>query len=171
MKVPKLPNVTSLEDFELGRILGTGSFGRVLHCKHKATGMHVAIKILSKAQILKTKQVNHIIAEKDILKSVQNPFVVNLLAYFMDELSLYLVMEFIVGGEFFTHLRLCGRFPEETARFYSAQIVLAFEYLHSMNVVYRDLKPENLLLDRSAPRSPRVLTSWIALLVVSLPNL
>ena len=54
MKVPKLPNVTSLDDFELGRILGTGSFGRVLHCKHKATGMHVAIKILSKAQILKT---------------------------------------------------------------------------------------------------------------------
>lgn len=147
VKVPKLPNVTSLKDFELGRILGTGSFGRVLHCKHKATGMHVAIKILSKAQILKTKQVNHIIAEKDILKSVQNPFVVNLLAYFMDELSLYLVMEFIVGGEFFTHLRLCGRFPEETARFYSAQIVLAFEYLHSMNVVYRDLKPENLLID------------------------
>ena len=139
MKVPKLPNVTGLDDFELGRILGTGSFGRVLHCTHKATGMHVAIKILSKAQILKTKQVNHIIAEKDILKSVQNPFVVNLLAYFMDELSLYLVMEFIVGGEFFTYLRLCGRFPEETARFYWAQIVLAFEYLHSMNVVYRDL--------------------------------
>ena len=118
-----------------------------MFCKHRATNTYVAVKILSKSQILKTKQVMHIKAEKDILKMVSHPFLVNLLAYFSDRECLYLVLEYIVGGEFFTHLRLSGRFTEDTARFYAGEIVLAFEYLHSMNVIYRDLKPENLLLD------------------------
>ena len=102
-----------------------------MFCKHRATNTYVAVKILSKSQILKTKQVMHIKAEKDILKMVSHPFLVNLLAYFSDRDCLYLVLEYIVGGEFFTHLRLSGRFTEDTARFYAGEIVLAFEYLHS----------------------------------------
>ena len=67
---------------------------------------------------------------------------------FQDELYLYLVLEYSIGGEFFTHLRKANTFPNDTARFYAAGVALTFEYLHNMDIVYRDLKPENLLLDR-----------------------
>lgn len=136
-----------MADFDLGPILGTGSFGRVHLAKHKKTGAVTAIKMLSKSQILKTKQVSHIKAEKDILDTVGYPFLVNMLGSFQDEERLYLVLEYVVGGEFFTHLRSAGRFSEDTARYYAAQILLSFEYIHSMDIIYRDLKPENLLLD------------------------
>lgn len=62
-------------------------------------------------------------------------------------MNLYLMMEYVIGGEFFSHLRKAGRLPNDTARFYAAEITLAFEHLHSMSIIYRDLKPENLLLD------------------------
>jgi len=107
-----------------------------------------AIKMLSKSQILKTKQVSHIKAEKNILAEVSYPFLVNLFGSFQDDERLYFVLEYVVGGEFFTHLRTAGRFNEETARFYASQILLSFEYIHSNSVIYRDLKPENLLLDK-----------------------
>lgn len=136
-----------IDDFELKAILGTGSFGRVRLARHKQTGRHVAIKMLSKSQILRTKQVMHIKAEKEILSVVNYPFLVNMLGFFQDEECLYFVLEYVVGGEFFTHLRTVGRFPEETAKFFAAEILLSLEYLHDQNVIYRDLKPENLLLD------------------------
>jgi serine/threonine protein kinase len=103
-------NPCCLADFDLGPILGTGSFGRVHLAKHKKTGAVTAIKMLSKSQILKTKQVSHIKAEKDILDTVGYPFLVNMLGSFQDEERLYLVLEYVVGGEFFTHLRSAGRF-------------------------------------------------------------
>jgi len=139
----------TLDDFELGAILGTGSFGRVHLATHKKTGIVTAIKMLSKSQILKTKQVSHIKAEKNILATVSYPFLVNLFGSFQDEERLYFVLEYVVGGEFFTHLRTAGRFAEDTARYYAAQILLSFEYIHSRDVIYRDLKPENLLLDKN----------------------
>eukprot|EP00898_Chlorokybus_atmophyticus_P005851 jgi/Chlat1/6267/Chrsp44S09051 len=137
----------SLLDFEVGPILGTGSFGRVSIAKHKATDCVCAIKCLSKSQILKTKQVNHIKAEKEILSCMDFPFVVNMLGSFQDKKCLYIVMEYVCGGEFFTHLRALGRFPEAHARIYASEVLLVFEYLHEQNIIYRDLKPENLLLD------------------------
>ena len=88
-----------IDDFVVDRILGTGSFGRVVFAKHKATKTNCAIKILSKALVIKTKQVLHIKAEKDILEAVNFPFVVNLLGTFQDKDCVYLVMEYIVGGE------------------------------------------------------------------------
>mmetsp|Transcript_15218 Transcript_15218/g.49953 ORF Transcript_15218/g.49953 Transcript_15218/m.49953 type:complete len:373 (+) Transcript_15218:124-1242(+) len=136
------------DDFEPGPILGTGSFGRVVLAKHRGKGTVVAIKILSKAQIIRTKQVTHIQAEKDILTMVNFPFIVNLVASMQDPEALYFVLEYVVGGEFFTHLRSAGRFSEDTTRFYAAEIMLTFEYLHNMDIIYRDLKPENLLLDK-----------------------
>jgi len=139
----------SVDAFELGPILGTGSFGRVHIARHYDSKTVVAIKMLSKSQILRTKQVLHIKAEKDILMMVNFPFIVNLLGCSQDNDCLYYVLEYIVGGEFFTHLRSSGRFPEETSRFYASEILLSFEYLHSMDVIYRDLKPENLLLEKS----------------------
>jgi protein kinase A len=136
-----------LGDLELLQTLGTGSFGRVRLCKHKASNEFYAIKCLKKRDILKMKQVQHIIAEKNILAEISHPFIVNMLCHFQDERRLYLILEFIIGGEMFTHLRSAGRFPNDVAKFYHAELVLAFEYLHTKDIVYRDLKPENLLLD------------------------
>eukprot|EP00761_Pharyngomonas_kirbyi_P012780 gb/GECH01012807.1/.p1 GENE.gb/GECH01012807.1/~~gb/GECH01012807.1/.p1 ORF type:complete len:355 (+),score=81.78 gb/GECH01012807.1/:1-1065(+) len=138
----------SLSDFEYVRILGTGTFGTVRLAKHKKTGKYYAIKVLRKFDILRTKQVQHIKNEKNILIQTKHPFLVNLFKTFQDENNLYMIMDYILGGEIFTHLRKCGKFPNDVAKFYIAQIVLALEHLHSRNVIYRDLKPENLLLDK-----------------------
>mmetsp|Transcript_9464 Transcript_9464/g.25678 ORF Transcript_9464/g.25678 Transcript_9464/m.25678 type:complete len:283 (-) Transcript_9464:161-1009(-) len=105
--------------------------------------------MLSKNLVLRTKQVDHIIAEKEIIADIKHPFIVQMFHAFQDPKKLYLVLEFVVGGEFFTHLRQANRFPNDTAKFYAAQVVSTFDYLHTRNIIYRDLKPENLLLDRS----------------------
>lgn len=138
-----------LSDFDMLDTLGTGSFGRVRLCKYLQTGKFYALKILKKSEVIYLKQVDHIKTEKQILESISHPFIVNLAGSFQDEKNLYLLMEYVIGGEFFSHLRRAGRFPNDTARFYAAEIVLAFEHLHSLSTVYRDLKPENLLLDSS----------------------
>jgi len=137
-----------VEDFKLVRTLGTGSFGRVFLAKRREdpAGSPCAIKRLKKAAVIKQKQVDHIISEKRILASIKHPFIVEMMATFKDERYLYIVMEYVVGGEFFTHLRKCRRFQDLTSRFYAAQITCIFEYLHSKNIIYRDLKPENILV-------------------------
>lgn len=135
--------------FELGDTLGTGTFGRVrlVVYNYKRT-MYFALKILKKAEIIRLKQVEHIKAEKRILSSITHPFIVNLYVSFQDEKRVYMLMEYVIGGELFSQLRRVGRFSNETARFYAAEIILALEYLHSKDIVYRDLKPENLLIDK-----------------------
>jgi len=147
-RVQELKGCTA-DDFELMSTLGTGSFGRVKLVRHKATRQVYALKILSKSLVLRTKQAEHIIAEKNILSSLMHPFIVNMYATFQDDVSLFFVLEYVIGGEFFTHLRKANRFPNDTARHFAASVVLAFEHLHSQNIIYRDLKPENLLLDKT----------------------
>jgi serine/threonine protein kinase len=107
-----------------------------------------ALKMLKKSEIIRLKQVEHIKAEKAILLQIAHPFIVNMYSAFQDEKFLYMLMEYVIGGELFSQLRKVGRFSNETARFYACEITLAFQYLHKKNVVYRDLKPENLLIDR-----------------------
>jgi len=92
-------------------------------------------------------QVDHTKAEKAILQSIQHPFLMCLRYSFQTSDQLYLVMDFVNGGEMFTHLAKEGTFSNERARFYAAEVVLGLEYLHSKGIIYRDLKPENLLLD------------------------
>ena len=146
----KYPNI-SLTDFELMDTLGTGSFGRVRLVKFLQAGassgtLYYALKILKKSEVIYLKQVEHVKTEKKLLEQIMHPFIVNLMGAFQDEKNLYLMMEYIIGGEFFSHLRKAGRFPNDTSKFYAAQITLVFEYLHGMQILYRDLKPENLLL-------------------------
>jgi len=145
----KYPNI-SLTDFELMDTLGTGSFGRVRLVKFlqapAGTPIYYALKILKKSEVIYLKQVEHVKTEKKLLEQIMHPFIVNLMGAFQDEKNLYLMMEYIIGGEFFSHLRKAGRFPNDTSKFYAAQITLVFEYLHGMQILYRDLKPENLLL-------------------------
>lgn len=127
-------------DFKLGPILGTGSFGRVYLAYYTKTGQVFATKSLSKASIVGTKQVLHVKQEKSILQRISHPFVVNLLGCCQDDQCVPLITEYVCGGEFFTYFRSCGRFDDATARFYASQVLCAFEYLHGMDIMYRDLK-------------------------------
>mmetsp|Transcript_4048 Transcript_4048/g.11417 ORF Transcript_4048/g.11417 Transcript_4048/m.11417 type:complete len:460 (-) Transcript_4048:494-1873(-) len=138
-----------LDDFDLRATVGVGTFGRVrvVKVKGSADRTPLALKIMKKSEVLRLKQLEHVKAETAILAKIHHPFIVNLLATFQDETRLYLVLEYVNGGELFSRLRNEGRLPELEARFDSAEICLAFEYLHSKNVIYRDLKPENVMLD------------------------
>mmetsp|Transcript_22272 Transcript_22272/g.63288 ORF Transcript_22272/g.63288 Transcript_22272/m.63288 type:complete len:330 (+) Transcript_22272:102-1091(+) len=138
----------SYADFTVGKTLGTGAFGRVKFVTHKGNSNFYALKTLKKAEIMKMKQVDHIVSEKAILQSLSHPFIVNMYAAFHDQRYIYMLLEYIVGGEFFTHLRKEGRFSNDAAVFYAAQIAAIFEYCHGKNIVYRDLKPENILVNK-----------------------
>ncbi|KEP67544.1 UNVERIFIED_CONTAM: AGC kinase [Hammondia hammondi] len=143
------PNKCVMSNFNFGPTLGTGSFGRVFMAKRRDDphAPPVAIKRLKKAAVIRQKQVDHILSEKRILQMINHPFTVNMLGTFKDDRYLYIVMEYVIGGEFFTLLRKTRRFENDAARFYAAQVTLIFEYLHDRNIIYRDLKPENLLVD------------------------
>ncbi|KAF7549585.1 hypothetical protein G7046_g8299 [Stylonectria norvegica] len=138
----------SLGDFDILRTLGTGSFGRVHLVQSKHNQRFYAVKVLKKAQVVKMKQVEHTNDERRMLSDVKHPFLITLWGTFQDCRNLYMVMDFVEGGELFSLLRKSGRFPNPVAKFYAAEVTLALEYLHSKNIIYRDLKPENLLLDR-----------------------
>lgn len=124
-----------------------GSFGKVYQVRKKDTGRIYAMKVLVKKQVIEQKQVEHTIAERNVLvQALQSPFIVGLKFSFQTSTKLYLVQDFMNGGELFFHMQNEGTFSEPRARFYVAELVLALEHLHSCNVVYRDLKPENILL-------------------------
>ena len=139
----------SAQDFDIGVTLGTGSFGRVRFATH-ANGQHYAIKMLRKTDIIRMKQVEHIISENEVLKSLSrdpHPFIVNMASSFQDPCYIYMVIQVVIGGEFFSHLRNAVKFNSQTAKFFAAHVVMIFEHLHAKDIIYRDLKPENLLLD------------------------
>ncbi|KAJ1500685.1 hypothetical protein HMI56_003684 [Coelomomyces lativittatus] len=127
--------------------LGTGTFGRVHLAKWIGSSKYFAIKVLEKAVVVRLKQVEHIQSERDILMTISHPFIVSLYTTFQTKDHLYFLLEYACGGELFSHLRRAGRFTQDVTRFYSAEITSALEYLHEQHIIYRDLKPENLLLD------------------------
>ncbi|KAK7271191.1 hypothetical protein RJT34_26882 [Clitoria ternatea] len=137
---------TSIDDFEIIKPISRGAFGRVFLAKKRTTGDLFAIKVLKKADMIRKNAVESILAERDILITVRNPFVVRFFYSFTCRENLYLVMEYLNGGDLYSLLRNLGCLDEEVARVYIAEVVLALEYLHSMHVVHRDLKPDNLLI-------------------------
>lgn len=138
----------SIKDFDIMRTLGTGSFGRVHLVRSVHNQRFYAVKVLKKSLVVRMKQVNHTNDERRMLKKVNFPFFVRLWGTFQDVENLFMVMDFIEGGELFSLLRKSRRFPSPVAKFYASEVVLALEYLHSQDIIYRDLKPENILLDK-----------------------
>ena len=137
----------SLEDFELTQVIGKGSFGKVLLVRKKDNGKLYAMKVLKKKNIIKRKQVDHTKTERAVLSFTRHPFIVSLHWAFQTKQKLFFVLDYCSGGELFFHLGQAGEFRESVTCFYTAELVLALSHLHSRGVVYRDLKPENVLLD------------------------
>jgi len=134
------------DDFETVSVIGRGGFGRVLLVRKKDTRKVYAMKVLKKSVIAARGEIEHTRTEKSVLSKIDHPFLARLYYSFQNQENLYLIMDFINGGELFHHLSQQKRFSEDRTRFYSAQIVSGLEYLHSLGIIYRDLKPENLLL-------------------------
>ncbi|KAJ0397355.1 hypothetical protein P43SY_008174 [Pythium insidiosum] len=139
---------TTLQDFKMIQVIGRGSFGKVVLVGHKETKKLYAMKILSKENIVKRKQVEHTRTERRVLGYTKHPFIVGLHFAFQTPQRLYFVLDYCPGGELFYHLSRMKKLPEHMACFYAAEITLALEHLHSLGVVYRDLKPENILLTK-----------------------
>lgn len=155
----------SLDDFKLLKVIGRGSFGKVYLVRKKDDGLPYAMKILRKDQLIKKnllvktqgKQQKFMnfnqklffcdIAERDILEKIKNPYIVGLHYAFQSETKLYFFIDFLNGGEMFTYLRKERQFSERRAKIYAAEMVDAIGCLHQNNIIYRDLKPENVLLD------------------------
>ena len=145
--VQKPPNKLNIADFEFLTVLGQGAFGRVSLVRERLSGNFWAIKQLKKSDLIKKKQVDHVKSEIVIISSLDHPFIVQMKGLSQDSRYVYICLEYVQGGELFTHLRRQKRFGKIQASFFGAQVVLMLEHLHSNNVVYRDLKPENLLID------------------------
>lgn len=137
-------------DFKILKLIGKGTFGQVYQVKKKDTQRIYAMKVLSKKVIIQKKEVAHTLGERNILvrtAMAASPFIVGLKFSFQTPTDLYLVTDYMSGGELFWHLQKEGRFQESRAKFYIAELILALQHLHQYDIVYRDLKPENILLD------------------------
>jgi len=135
-----------VDDFKQLKVIGRGGFGRVLLVKKKDTGKFYAMKVLKKSAIVARGEIEHTRTEKSVMSKIDHPFLAKLYWSFQTDENLYFIMDFVNGGELFHHLTKEKRFSEERARFYAAEIVSGMGYLHECGIIYRDLKPENLLL-------------------------
>lgn len=137
-----------VDDFVLLKVLGKGNFAKVMQVQKKDTGKIYAMKILNKEQLKMRDQIEHTITERRLLATMEHPFLVRLIYAFQTSDKLYMIMNFVNGGELFFHLKRARKFKEDRARFYAAEICLALQHLHTHEYIYRDLKPENILMTK-----------------------
>jgi len=137
----------ALDSFDMIKVIGKGSFGKVFLAREKKTQEMFALKVLRKDNIIKRNQVEHTRTERSVLGYVDHPFIVGLNMAFQSKDKLYFVLDYCAGGELFFHLSKVGKFPEPRACFYASEIILAIACVHKLDIIYRDLKPENVLLD------------------------
>jgi len=138
----------SLNNFDLLKTVGTGTFSRVYLCQHKKQNNYFAVKILPINDVVRHKQVQHVKNEKTVLQKISHPFLITLTDCWKDCHNLYFLFPFQCGGELFTFMRMYDRLNTSAVKFFTTEIVSALSYLHNINIAYRDLKPENILLDK-----------------------
>eukprot|EP01134_Creolimax_fragrantissima_P005835 CFRG5835T1 len=143
-----LPSTTKLSDFDVLSLIGKGGFAQVRLVRHNVSEKYFALKIMNKRKMVEMDAVENVLAERKIMSEIDFPLLVNLSASFKDQQHAYLVMDFLVGGELFTLIKLSRRFSETTTKFYVGEILLGLEYLHKNKIIFRDLKPENILIDQ-----------------------
>jgi len=139
----------TIEDFDIEKVLGSGSFAEVVQAKLKKTGKSYALKMMDKRHVIKEGKAEYILRERKALNALRNEGIVNLCFTFQDRCSLFLGMELCPGGELFDQIQTRKRLPVDDVKFYAAEVVLTLEFLHNCGIVHRDLKPENLLLTES----------------------
>ncbi|KAF9567304.1 kinase-like protein [Agrocybe pediades] len=137
-----------LDDFRTVKVIGKGAFGEVRLVQKIDTGKIYAMKLLKKDEMLKKDQLAHVRAERDVLAESDSPWVVQLFYSFQDSAHLYLIMEFLPGGDLMTMLIKYDTFSEDVTRFYIAECVLAIEAVHNLGFIHRDIKPDNILIDK-----------------------
>lgn len=137
----------TLEDFDMLTAIGEGAFGKVMTVRKRDSGKIYAMKVLEKGRVTSKKQLARMLGERNILLKIKSPFIVGLHYAFDTKEKVYLVLDFVGGGDLFHHLRMHKKFDEECVRFWTVEIILALEALHRDDIVYRDLKPENILLE------------------------
>lgn len=141
------PETRSIANYDIMAVIGRGMYGKVLLVKKKGTNEFYAIKAFHKSQLVSSNNCHTIISERNILMRAKNPFIVQLKFAFQTDRKFYLGLEYVGGGDLFHHIEQVGAMSIDKARLYVAEIAIALDYLHSIGVVYRDLKPENVLLD------------------------
>ncbi|XP_030023579.2 cAMP-dependent protein kinase catalytic subunit 1-like [Manduca sexta] len=139
----------SPEDFDKVQTLASGSFGTVFLVRDTCTFEYHAMKAIEKAEVVRKRSTKQLHLEKKILQSIQFPFVMSVDFCCKDNLYVYFILPYEAGGELYSLIKKLGPFSEILMQFYSAQIVLALEYLHNCSIIHRDLKPENILLNES----------------------
>ncbi|CAI2372955.1 unnamed protein product [Moneuplotes crassus] len=137
----------SVEDFAIKKIIGKGAFAKVFLVRNKQEDKIYAMKVLRKKDIREVEEKHRILLEREVLANIDHPFIIKLHTAFQSSEKLYFVLDFVNGGELYTHLTNEGIFSVEKAKFYAAEITLALECLHQNDIIYRDLKPQNILLD------------------------
>ncbi|UJR23158.1 hypothetical protein I4U23_026177 [Adineta vaga] len=143
----RIDDTIDLNRFELIITLGKGAFGRVILVVLESDNIEYALKVLDKSKIVKYDQIKHVQSEIRILNAIQHPNIIQMYSLFQDNSYLYILLEYVHGGDLFSYLKRYRLFSEYITIFFAAQIVLVFEYLHFFNIIYRDLKPENILID------------------------
>jgi len=144
---PPPPKLTEA-DFTKIKLIGKGSYGNVYLVRYNKTKQIYAMKVYIKSDIREKNQENNTKSERNLMTQINFPFIVSVKFAFQTESKLFLVQEFIQGGDLFFHMHSCPKFPNEKAKFYAVEIILAIEYLHNNNMIYRDLKPENILIGK-----------------------
>ncbi|CAF0847862.1 unnamed protein product [Rotaria sp. Silwood1] len=137
----------TIDSFDIIRTIGTGTFGRVQLVCHRDTNTFYALKTMSIKRVIESKQIEHVQSEKNILLKIHHPFLVRLQWTTHTNSLLYLLLEYLPGGELFQMMRKHEKFDAKTAIFYASEVLLALDYLHHLDILYRDLKPENIILD------------------------
>jgi len=137
----------SLKDFEIKGVIGRGTFGKVFLVRLRTTDVLYAIKSLRKDVLVEAGQIENVKLEKEILLACDHPFLAGMEYVFQNDTRLYFVIEFLKGGELYKHFLKKRRFQEEEAKFYTAQIAMAIGHLHKQNILHRDLKLENIMIN------------------------